>query len=192
MKIVRSGGRGLLLASAVVALFAPDARAELLRCKGPDGKTIYTDKPALCPGAAPFEPSGSVQKAPGSSAPAAPSVPGVPSVPGQQTRQERQGLRQAADKARAAQWAAKKRAAEEELEQVIARRDHLTGFIAHCNRGGYVTTRDEAGIKDVVSCNALKRDFAALEQREAQLKSYLRDGLKEECRRAGCLPGWIR
>ena len=48
-------GIGLLL-----ALSAP-AAADLLRCKNAEGKTIYTDKPELCPGAEPFEPKGEIQ-----------------------------------------------------------------------------------------------------------------------------------
>ena len=32
----------------------------------------------------------------------------------------------------------------------------------------------------------------ATERRLAELDAYLEQGLAEECRRAGCLPGWIR
>lgn len=164
-----------------VVVLAPGAGAELLRCKGPDGRIIYTDQAARCPGSEPFEPSGAIQKAP--------SVAPAPDTPRPRSPHD---LVEDAERARAARWAAKKRAAEEELEQVTARQEWLREYITHCNRGGYVTTRDDAGIKHTIPCDAFRRDSDALAQREAELRTYLQSGLQEECRRAGCLPGWIR
>ena len=58
-----TGGR-LWIAGVVisaVALWAPDAGAGLFRCTRPDGRVVYTDNQAACPGAAPHEPTGTVQ-----------------------------------------------------------------------------------------------------------------------------------
>ena len=44
-------------AALAIGLGAAPAQAELFRCTGPDGKTIFTDKKDACPGAEPFEPS---------------------------------------------------------------------------------------------------------------------------------------
>ena len=38
----------------------------------------------------------------------------------------------------------------------------------------------------------VSREFHDLEQQEAAAREYLATGLPEECRRAGCLPGWLR
>ena len=72
-----------LTASAFALLFAialtgSAAHAELFRCTGPDGKTIFTDQKHTCPGAEPTEPTGVVHRAETpEAAPAAPS----PSAP---------------------------------------------------------------------------------------------------------------
>ena len=44
------------------ALSGASARAELFRCTGPDGKTIFTDQKQNCPGAEPSEPTGVVHR----------------------------------------------------------------------------------------------------------------------------------
>jgi hypothetical protein len=42
------------------------------------------------------------------------------------------------------------------------------------------------------TCDALRTRADALRRAEQALERYLESGLREECRRAGCLPGWIR
>ena len=51
---------------------------------------------------------------------------------------------------------------------------------------------DDAGIRQNVPCDDLRRELAELERERAELRAYLEGGLAEECRRAGCLPGWLR
>lgn len=187
---VPSAARRALLAAGLVLAAAAPAAADLLRCQGPDGRTIFTDDASRCPGAKPFEPRATLQPAPGATPADADGAEAEP--PASAGAGAARDLAADAERAEAQRWAQKKQAAEAEREQVVARRDYLRGFVAHCNRGGEVTTRDEAGIKHTVSCDALRADFAALEAREAELRDYLQGGLAEECRRAGCLPGWIR
>jgi hypothetical protein len=43
-----------------------------------------------------------------------------------------------------------------------------------------------------VKCNELSTRLAELDGEESRLREYLASGLEEECRRAGCEPGWIR
>ena len=64
--------------------------------------------------------------------------------------------------------------------------------MGYCNRGAYVTTRDDAGLPQVVNCSELKREFHSLEEKEAAASAYLTTGLADECRKSGCLPGWLR
>lgn len=164
---------------------ARDARADLLRCEGPDGRTIYTDDAAVCPGAEPFEPSGAVQSV----------EPVAPAAAGRQRRLDAIERRRLTDQAEAGEkerWQLKKRAKEEELQVIALRREELLSLVTWCNRGGRVVTYDDAGIKRAARCSDVKKELKALEQQEASIRDYLKHTLAEECRRAGCLPGWIR
>jgi Domain of unknown function (DUF4124) len=181
---MRHPAPSLWLALALV-LLGTAARAELFRCTGPDGKTIFTDQKQNCPGAEPSEPTGvvhraetpeSVRSAPDHEPAAASRDPNAPQVDSE-----------------AAQWKQKKLDVERQIAKIHAQRDVMDRFVSHCNRPGrYVTTRDDAGIQQVVSCSDLKRQFDALGSQEAAARDYLATGLPEECRRAGCLPGWLR
>jgi len=188
VRAARARHAGFVLALGLGVAVAPPAlpaAAELLRCQGPDGGTIFTDDPARCPGAEAYEPRATLQSAPG-----APPGDGPQETPAAAAR--RRDLAADAQEAEARRWARKKREAEEEIRQLAERREDLRRYVAHCNRGGDVLTRDAAGIKRTVSCDALRESFAELDVREAELRAYLDEGLADECRRAGCLPGWIR
>jgi hypothetical protein len=174
-------------AALAVALGAGSAHAELFRCKGPDGKTIYTDQKETCPGADPFEPSGVVHKAVTPEPPSA--EPGRPDGPASHASDP---LAEEAKADAAAQWKQRKLEAEQRVKSAQAQREHLEKYVSYCNRGAYVTTRDDAGIKQVVNCSELKREHSELEQQEAQAREYLETGLADDCRKAGCLPGWVR
>jgi len=178
---------GAAAVATCVLLSATGVAAELLRCAGADGRTIYTDNPALCPGATSFEPKGEVHGID----PAPPAHRAAPPT----SRRERQHKRRRvaeAEAAEAARWQQKKLEKEHELEQILARREQMREIVSHCNRGGQALTLDDAGIKRRVSCSVVREEFHSLDTREASLRGYLADGLQEECRRAGCLPGWIR
>jgi len=171
-----------------VWLGAAPARAELFRCTGPDGKTIYTDQKDTCPGADPFEPSGVVHKAD------TPAPPTQRTGEGEVAPPARGGdpLAEQAQANAAAQWRARKADAEKKVQSIRARREYIERYVSYCNRGDYVTTRDDAGIKQVVNCSLLKQEHADLEQQEAVALEYLETGLADDCRKAGCLPGWVR
>ena len=169
---------------AVAFLTVPGAgHAELFRCVGPDGKTIFTDQKHMCPGSEPSEPSGVVHRAPTPESREAAPVSPLAS-PGTQISDD------AVDAS--AEWKQKKTVAEQKVAQIQARHEWLKGYVSYCNRGAYITTRDDAGIQQVVNCSELRREFHDLEQQEAAAREYLATGLPEECRRAGCLPGWLR
>lgn len=175
--------RSCALAAAWM-LVATRAPGELFRCVGPDGEPIFTDQKGTCPGAEPFEPSGVVHGATRPSSATPGTTPANPPDP--------RSLAEEAEAAQAQLWMQKKQQAEQEIAAIQARRDWMRPYVGHCNRGGYVTTRDDAGIQQVVNCTELRREFAALEAKEAAAREYLEVGLPEECRKAGCLPGWLR
>jgi hypothetical protein len=185
--------RGWLLgAAASLALVALDAErgaAELFRCTGPDGKTVFTDDKSVCPNADQYQPKGEVHR--GGPRPAALSADGGESDPRQEraTRREQALSAQSGEQAR---WQQLKASKENELQDVIAQRGRLVEYVSWCNRGGSVIRRDDAGIAQGVKCNELNTRLAELDGEADRLREYLSSGLEEECRQAGCEPGWIR
>jgi hypothetical protein len=121
--------------------------------------------------------------------------PVAPAAKGRQQRLEAMERRRLKDKAEAGEierWQLKKRAVEEELQSIASRREQLLELLTWCNRGGRLVTYDDAGIKRTARCSDVKKELKALDQQEASVSHYLEHELAEECRRAGCLPGWIR
>ena len=167
----------------VVTPVALDARAGLFRCQRPDGSVVYTNSQATCPGAKPHEPRGVVHSI-------------------EKTESTRRSLPASALKPRTfapdaddmmeAQWRNKKQQAEQELEQLTVQTSELEPYLRICNRGGYLYMTQDNGLKKRVSCNSLRANLAKLESRRTSLHEYLERGLQDECRRAGCLPGWLR
>ena len=160
-----------------------DARAGLFRCQRPDGSVVYTDSQVTCPGARPHEPRGTVQKVDG-------RVSTRRSVPA--SAQKPQTIEPSADATAEAHWRKKKQQVEQELEQLTLQTSELEPFLTICNRGGYLYMTQDNGLKKKVSCNSLRANFAELESRRASLHEYHESGLQDECRRSGCLPGWLR
>ena len=148
------------------------AAAGLLRCQGADGRVVYTDDKSVCPEAKPYQPEGQVQ-----------SVE-HPDSPENAARTTRASLRDHQEDARAAearQWKERKSAKEEELRQVVAERDQLAGYVAFCNHGNNVFTRDQSGIKTKERCDELSNDLHALDARAAGIRDYLeRDAVVDD------------
>lgn len=174
---------GLGLAVLLAGGLGATAAAEMYRCQGPDGRTLFTGDPSQCPGAAPFEPERDVQRAESARVP----------EPERSTRRSAPpaGLDEAA---RAARWKAKRRESEARLAEVEGALDDLVQAVTWCNQGREVFTTDrETGLRRTLSCDRLRAQHEALRGERARLEAYLHEGgLEEECRRAGCLPGWIR
>jgi hypothetical protein len=175
----------IAIAAAAAAAGAPGAAsAEVYRCTGPDGRTVFTDNPAACPGAKEHEPVGKVQtiETEPSPEPAAPD-PGARGAPATQIDSER---------AQKEHWQQKKRMKEEELRRLEERHAQLAKYVTACNRGMEVISRDETGIKYRVSCDQVREEYEKTEALQKPIREYLETGLALECRQAGCLPGWIR
>jgi hypothetical protein len=176
----RALGLGLWLLLAPVA-----SPADLLHCVGPDGRKIFTDDASVCPGATPYEPSGRVHSV----------DPVDPAVAARESRLEAVERRRLADQAAAGEaqrWQQRKRDKQDELAQLARQRATLLDLIAWCNHGGRVVAYDDAGIQQAAQCSDVQKDLEALDKQAASLRDYLEHSLPEECRRAGCLPGWLR
>jgi len=180
-----SHSRHLALCFALLLLTAPTAEAELYRCIGPDGGLVFTDDETTCPGASEHESSGALQTH---------RVETPPSPAAASPRLNRRTTSAHTDERTAmkSHWQSKKRAKENELRVLQERRQYLSRFVAGCNRGSSIITRDEIGIKQTVSCDKIRVEYEQSLERQQPIRDYLDGGLQRECRKAGCLPCWIR
>ena len=170
-----------LLIVAGLWLAPSAASAELYKCRGPDGKTLFTSDRSQCPGASAHEPSGRVQRS-------APSPAAAPARPAARAARA-PGVD---DEAEAQVWRAKRRGAEAALRQTESQLETLRQVAGWCNRGAEVWAEDQDGLRHGVDCEDVDAQEAAVRGEQKRLKEYLAEGLEEECRRAGCLPGWLR
>lgn len=175
-----------LLAALWGALFlvVGVAGAEIYQCIGPDGKTFFTGDSAQCPGAAPHELKREIQRNPAEPAPSAhratpkrrtsPAAPATGPSAGEKL------------------WRARQQRAEQELADVSRSEARTRDMAKACNRGSDWYGTDESGIRRFIPCEQIKRELATLGEQRRELEAYLAGGLAEECRQAGCLPGWLR
>jgi len=163
-------------------IFAASADAGIYRCTGPDGKTTFTSDPNACPGAKPHVLKKQVQKV----------------LEAHDDNSRRRRPRPAARRTPPGgdgiekMWRRKRPTAVKELAQAEKRLVRMKNVVKACNRGGQWYATDESGIRSHVSCDELKSQFVEAQQKRDSLVSYLDEGLEDECRRAGCQPGWIR
>lgn len=174
--------RSAFMLAVGLGLVAGAARAELYKCPGPDGKTLFTSDRSQCPGAEAHEPSGHLQRTRSNAAPPA-SSPRAPSRPAGSASD---------DEAEAQAWRAKRLDAQAALKQTEAQLETLREVAGWCNRGHEVWAEDQDGLRHGVDCEDVDASERELRREQKRLTAYLDEGLEEECRRAGCLPGWLR
>jgi hypothetical protein len=173
--------RSSLTAAAALLIAAPGFAGDIFRCELADGRILFTHDRSACPDAKLEEGRSEVQRYAAPPAPA-PS-PQHPAAPGSNTD---------SDAIRAASWQNKRSSTERKLEKL---RTELaeTAEVAEMCRAHYVFQRDPlTGIKERVNCSELREEMKSLRDQIAEAEMYLEEGLEEECRKAGCLPGWIR
>jgi hypothetical protein len=182
-----------LLVVAVLAAAAP-AGAEMYRCEKPDGTITFTGDPSACPGAAPHAPKGNLQRVdPNAGAGAAMDAdPAAGEAEAPPPRPAKRRDPAADEEAQAATWRAKRSEAEAESQQVERAREEFQEMVTWCNRGGSIELEERTGMRRDYSCTEARSEYDRLSARSTELKRYLSGGLEEECRREGCLPGWVR
>ena len=173
--------RALLLTAVLGLVPWESGRAEIYKCVGADGETLFTSDRSQCPGAERHQPAGRVEKVPAQPqssvrrAPARLRGRGIGSVAGNE-----------------ALWRGKKLRAETELQDLEGRLEYMRRAVGWCNRGHALYVEDETGIRRSYKCRDVDNEYEQVKARLAGLRLYLDEGLEDECRRAGCLPGWIR
>jgi hypothetical protein len=181
-----------LILCALLWLLTPSpVAAEIFKCKGADGKTVYTSDPRVCPGAKPHELKGEMLTVVPSSRAKRPAAV--------RTAAEKEAAGEAGNGATGGladglieMWRRKRPEAAAKLAELKNHAEYLHAMIGGCNRGSTWYAKDEAGLKRYVSCDELKSRGQRVDREIAKLEAYLAGGLEDECRRAGCLPGWIR
>jgi hypothetical protein len=155
------------------------AAAEMYRCTLPDGTVKFSGDPSSCRGyATPHEPSGNVQTldvAPIVVRPPPAPIPAAPAPDGPEQM-----------------WRRKRVDAERELGALESGIEEFRQLVSWCNRGGELNVEDEYGLRQEYSCDDARVTHDRMSGRIDELQLYLDGGLDEECRRSGCLPGWIR
>ena len=185
---LRSRSTWLFAACGVALWVGAPATAQIYRCEGPDGVTTYTSSPETCGDRAGTEiqlredllsSGGEGGSSTGTTITRPPSF--------------REGFGLADGEGAAEIWRSKKQRAEEDLRNAEDLAPRYQRATVRCRRsGGDAWYEDKDGIKHPVSCQRLEDEFQRLTAEQKRLQAYLNGGLAEECRRAGCLPGWIR
>ena len=89
-------------------------------------------------------------------------------------------------------WKRKRVEAEAEQRDLQRNVAELKEVVTWCNRGGDLVLEDDVGVRQEYDCDDAHATLEKTTARLAELRRYLAGGLEDECRRAGCLPGWIR
>lgn len=175
----------LWIAVATLLCVASSAQAGIYKCVGPDGRVTFTSDPGSCPNAKPHVLKARVQTVIDSStseaARARSAARAAAARSGGEGRDELEKM-----------WRRKRGETQAKLQQVERSWTQLQSMIKGCNRGGEWFRKDEAGIRQHVPCGELQTRRQAIEKERDDLTEYLRIGIEDDCRRAGCIPGWIR
>ncbi len=181
--------RGAVAAIAFCWALAAPAAADVFKCVGPNGEIRFTSNAAQCPNAAPHAPkAAAVQRVDGAGPQLATARPGAAARPrtGAPAAHDDSGMQEQA-------WRQKKGAAEQKLRALEAARDHILAAVRWCNKGHGVTKENpRTGLREDVSCEDVYGERDRLDAEVEAARAYVETGLEEECRRTGCLPGWIR
>ena len=173
-----------LLVAAMSTLGGTSVEAGIYKCTGPDGKPFFTGDPTACKGAKPHVLKKKVQRVQNSRSSRMLRSGGAPARLAPSARAAGDGLED--------MWRRKRPAAEQKLTRLGERITRMNAVIRTCNRGGEWYKTEESGIRKHVPCGELRSRQADFEKRRTELVEYLKDGLEDECRRAGCRPGWVR
>jgi hypothetical protein len=162
---------GILLASLLV-LLPLAASGEIYRCPGPEGKVVFQSAP--CGDRQPYQPKGNVLRArPGAPAPAPRSTsaprPAAQAPSGGKTTDE-------------PFWRGKFKQARADAKKLEQQAEQARKQFHRCRSRHSANSR----------CKSEKLKMLEAEKRATKARHYVENGIGEECRRAGCQPGWVR
>jgi len=181
--------RPAAIALALALLTSSAARAEIFKCVGPNGEVTFVSSAAQCPNAQPLVLKDAAVQRIEKAEPLASARPGAGPV-----ARRAPAAAAASDSAGAeALWRNKKAEARQRLQRIDAELQYLQAAVRWCNEGNLLWREDpRTGIRKDVPCSDVDAMKASLDEEKERAEGYLAEGLEEECRRAGCLPGWLR
>jgi hypothetical protein len=180
--------------AAVAFGLATAAGAELIEYRLSDGRTGYTNDRAQVPPGAQIlsareeSPSPPPEAAPPPRLGAAPPAAPAPSPVPEWMRRDPEAEAAAAE----AMWRRRAQQAARAVEEARIQVEGVERIYSDCRgRENYWNWRwGHRGIDS--SCQDEGARLESARGRLADAEAYLADGLFEDCRRAGCLPGWVR
>jgi hypothetical protein len=178
----------------LLVLLAAPAGAEIFKCVRADGSTVFVSEPDNCASGAvaPHVPKGSFHAIERDREPEASPRELAAPPPTSPPPAAAAGASAGSEEALAAHWRRKRTEAERELDQVRANVVEWDKIATWCNRGGSLAVEDDGGGTKPYDCAEAIEAHATMIERQVELEHYLDEGLREECRRNDCLPGWIR
>jgi len=156
---------------------------ELLTYRTADGNLGITDNPKLVPPGAEI-----VRREPETPHPNEGS-PAPPTASRRNLPAKRWGdLDQ--DSTDAMRWRQKLRQAHQEEERAAHELEQAERDYRSCRRRENFGASDQMHVPGETACD--QAPVAAAQREYERAKAYAEDGIEDECRRAGCLPGWLR
>jgi hypothetical protein len=186
--------RSIALAAALLIAGAP-AGAELYRCTSPVGAVLVTDDARACPGAERLGSAARVTRHGAAQAEVAPSQPSARATEGEAGPQSLppdaavfpadRPSRPAPRSADEAIWRSYFRQKQDEQREVAKR-------IASLESTAKRACDEMEHGRQSYACRLAKAELEGERERAERLEAYLADGIEDDCRVAGCLPGWVR
>ncbi|MCG8589013.1 MAG: DUF4124 domain-containing protein [Proteobacteria bacterium] len=177
---MRASHLGALLAGMLVCATSGSSQAEIYRCKTADGSIVYTSDRSGCPsGSSRVEPRRAIQR-----------FDGPPAASGSSKRPAKASSTD--DPAFEERWRGKYTATVDQLRNLERAIQNHRETLGNANCREVAVVRGVKRRRDLPDVCRLRSEILRLESRRDYLRNYLENELPEECRRAGCLPGWVR
>lgn len=179
VRILRLGLLGVALAAQ------PSQAGEILTYRTPDGGVGITDEPKLVP------PGSEILRRDPETPQRDERIPDAAPMSPSHRNASAQGVGDPdPDAAEAARWRQKLLQAHQEEQGAahaleLAERDYRS-----CRRRESLGSSSQTRIPGETSCD--EAPVAAAQHEWERAQAYAEDGIEDECRRAGCLPGWLR
>ncbi|HME69467.1 MAG TPA: hypothetical protein VKM54_06315 [Myxococcota bacterium] len=163
----------------------PALAGELLTYRTPDGNLGITDEPKLVP------PGSEILRRDAETPRRGAASPDAAPAPTAHRNLSAKGSGDAdPDAAEAMRWRQKLRQARQDEERAahaleLAERDYRS-----CRHRENFGSSYQTHIPGETACD--EAPVAAAQHEYERAKAYAEDGIEDECRRAGCLPGWLR
>jgi hypothetical protein len=177
--------RALWIGLLWAALAQPTLAGELLTYRTPDGNMGITDNPKLVPPGSQI-----LRRDPETPQQGETSRDPVPPAAARRSLPTTRSGDADPDVAAAARWRQRLRQARQEEERAAHALEQAERDYRSCRHRENFGSSYQAHIPGETTCD--EAPVVAAQHEYERAKAYAEDGIEDECRRAGCLPGWLR